>query len=123
MARKPARRDEDALLTPFSSKLPEAPERQVLSGAGVIIEASRFWSHRMNAYASYFDKLTQCKTITDVAALQATFWSDAQRDYANEGAAMIAAATLTGAPTLASDALPLPWLAIERGQSRADAMH
>jgi len=98
----------DALLNPFQSALPIASEDALLRSAG-LAEATQFFSHRCKAYASYFDKLAKCANPADFAALQTTFWADAQRDYLNEGAALVSTATLTQLPAFARRWAPLAW--------------
>lgn len=97
----------DALVDPFQPHLHEKPESRILSGEAFATEANRFWAHRWQAYASYFDKLSKCATFADVARLQTTFWTDLQRDYLNEGATLMSAATLTPLPPFARAATPL----------------
>ena len=124
MTHPPPRPDRDALLNPFESELPRTPEVQMLSGAGWMTEAARFWTHRAKAYASYIEKLSRCSSFEQVAALQTTFWTDLQRDYANELAAITAAATLNDIPAFARDVTPLAWSppAPRRRPARAAAL-
>jgi len=109
MAAKSSKPTPDTLLEPFASTLPETPERQMMSGAGFAMEAARFWTHRARAYAAYFSQLAICTDLAQASALQTAFWEDLQRDYANEGAALAAAATLTGLPAFARDTSPIAW--------------
>jgi hypothetical protein len=113
----------DALLAPFPPHLTQMPENQLLFGAGLALEASRFLAHRLEAYASYFDKLTKCASMGEIAALQTTFWTDLQRDYANEGAAVAAVSTLTGLPSFARDTAPLPWRMNAQEEKPAEGVH
>ncbi|HVY03655.1 MAG TPA: hypothetical protein VG983_08375 [Caulobacterales bacterium] len=99
----------DELLEPYRSELPQASENTLLSGAGAITEATRFTLHRWSAYASYFDKLAKCGNVFDALRLQATFLTDMQRDYANQAAALVSTATLTGLPAFARDPRALVW--------------
>ena len=97
----------DPLLDPFQSDLSLTPEFKLLAGTGAVTEAARFWTHRCKAYASYFDKLARCGNVVDLARLQATFWTDLQRDYLNEGAALVSTTTLTTLPAFARNLTPL----------------
>jgi len=119
MAAKSSKPMPHPLLEPFASTLPQTPERQMMSGAGLAMEAARFWTHRARAYAAYFSQLANCTDLAQASALQSAFWEDLQRDYANEGAALAAAATLTGLPGFARDASPIAWPTLAPRSDRA----
>lgn len=100
-------RKPDALVEPFQPDLHRQAEGQIASGEAIITEAGRFWSHRLEAYASYFDNLARCGSFADLARVQATFWTDLQSDYINSGATLISTATLTPLPRFSQIATPL----------------
>ncbi len=118
-----ANRASDAMLAPYASDLPEAPETLGLPSNDLMLEGVRFWTHRLGAYASYFDKLAKCRNFADVSALQATFVTDMQRDYANEIATLTATATLTGLPNFARLDTPLAWAPAAPDQPRQPSVH
>jgi hypothetical protein len=122
-AKPRANRASDAMLDPYASNLPEAPETQGLPSNDLMLEGVRFWTHRVGAYASYFDKLAKCRNFADVGALQATFVTDMQRDYANEIATLAATATLTGLPNFARLDTPLTWTPAAKDEIRQPSVH
>jgi hypothetical protein len=85
--------------TPSSTRIaPDAPAAgmaalfpaQMLIGQKVLAEATRFWAHRMRAYATYAESLCECQAPGDLIAAQSRFLEQMQTDYAAENGAMTA---------------------------------